>query len=154
MEPALPLAVDLPKRGSRRRTRALHAQLRAAIVDGRLKPGLRLPSSRGLARQFGVSRNSVIAVYDLLFAENYVTTRPRGGTYVAGGLSGARDGARTTAVGALRPVHPAVPAAQRFRLRLRRRSTRHLRVSVRHVAATQRPRIARILACARRVCRA
>lgn len=83
MEPVLPIAIELPQRGSRRILRSLHQQLRAAIVDGRLKPGFCMPGSRTLAELIGVSRNCVVAVYDLLLSEGYVTARPGGGTFAA-----------------------------------------------------------------------
>lgn len=76
------LALDLPPRGSRQLRRALHGQLRAAILDGRLAAGLRLPASRVLAERLGVSRNSVIAVYDLLVAEGYAEARAGAGLFV------------------------------------------------------------------------
>ena len=56
MEPLLPLFVDL--RGRAPRLRELHRQLRTAIVGGRLRPGLRLPSTRTLARLYGIGRNT------------------------------------------------------------------------------------------------
>ncbi|MBX5462985.1 MAG: PLP-dependent aminotransferase family protein [Steroidobacteraceae bacterium] len=83
MGPALPLTINVPEHGSRRLIKDLHAQLRSAIIDGRLKPGLRLPSSRSLAQEWRVSRNCVVAVYDLLLSEGYIRALPRGGTYVA-----------------------------------------------------------------------
>lgn len=83
MEPVLALDVRLPTRGSRTLLRALHAQLRDGIVQGRLHAGLLLPSTRVLAREYGVSRNTAVAAYDLLAAEGYVTTRAGGGTFVA-----------------------------------------------------------------------
>jgi GntR family transcriptional regulator/MocR family aminotransferase len=67
--------------------RDLHRQLRSAIVGGRLQPGLRLPATRELAGALGVSRNTVVAAYDLLLSEGYVSARGRGGTIVADFLS-------------------------------------------------------------------
>jgi GntR family transcriptional regulator/MocR family aminotransferase len=55
--------------------RQLHAQLRAAILDRRLLPGSRMPSTRRVALAYGLARNTVIAAYDLLVAEGYVLTR-------------------------------------------------------------------------------
>src|SRR5262245_929683 len=83
MEPVLGLDLRLPPRGSRARLRALHAQLRDGIAQGRLHAGLPLPSTRELARAYGVSRNTAVAAYDLLSSEGYVETRARGGTFVA-----------------------------------------------------------------------
>ena len=81
------LAIDLPARGSRSMGRELHRQLRSAIVGGRLHPGLRLPPTRELASALGVSRNTVLAAYDLLLSEGYVAARGRSGTIVADFLS-------------------------------------------------------------------
>lgn len=103
MEPELPLTIDVPERGSRRLVKDLHSQLRSAIIDGRLKPGVRLPSSRSLARAWRVSRNCVIAVYDLLVSEGYVTALPRGGTYVAGTTLQRADRGRALLTIDLRP---------------------------------------------------
>jgi len=87
MEPLFELPIRLPTRGSHQVLRALHQQLRAAIVDGRLRPGLRLPSTRALATSHGVSRNTAVAAYDLLLSEGYVSVRQGSGCYVAQALS-------------------------------------------------------------------
>src|SRR6201996_7545036 len=79
----LELAITLPPRGSGAVMRVLHRELRAAILDGRLKPGLRLPSTRILAESWGVSRNTVMGAYDLLLSEGYLYARHGAGTYVA-----------------------------------------------------------------------
>ncbi|HEX7110846.1 MAG TPA: PLP-dependent aminotransferase family protein [Mizugakiibacter sp.] len=89
MDPALAFPLVLPPRGSGTLLRALHGQLRAAILDGRLKPGLRLPTTRALAAAYGVSRNTAVAAYDLLLSEGYLLTRPRAGVYVADVLPAA-----------------------------------------------------------------
>lgn len=81
MEPGFELPIDVPSRRSRNRLRSLHQQLRAAIVEGRLKPGVRLPPTRAFAQTCGVSRNTAIATYALLQGEGYVSTR-RSGTFV------------------------------------------------------------------------
>src|SRR5260370_27230434 len=79
----LELAITLPPRGSGAVMRVLHRELRAAILDGRLKPGLRLPSTRILADSWGVSRNTVMGAYDLLLSEGSLFARHGAGTYVA-----------------------------------------------------------------------
>lgn len=58
----------------------LTEQLRRAILDGRLAAGMRLPSTRTLAVEAGVSRNVALAAYDELFAEGYVEGRHGSGT--------------------------------------------------------------------------
>ena len=47
----------LPERGSRSVLHDLHRQLRSAILEGRLQPGLRLPSTRSIAQTYGVSHS-------------------------------------------------------------------------------------------------
>lgn len=64
----------------------IYRQLRAGIVDGRLTGGTRLPSTRDLATQLGVSRKTTLDVFERLFAEGYLITRPGSGTFVADGL--------------------------------------------------------------------
>lgn len=86
MEPILALAITLPEPGSRQLLRDLHRQLRLAIIDGRLRAGLRLPATRNLATALGISRNTVVAAYDLLLSEGYLVARPGAGTYVAAAL--------------------------------------------------------------------
>jgi GntR family transcriptional regulator/MocR family aminotransferase len=83
MDPIFELPIRIPPRKSGERLRALHGQLKAAILEGRLRPGLRLPATRVLASNYGVSRNTAIATYDLLLSEGYITTRHGAGTYVA-----------------------------------------------------------------------
>lgn len=51
-----------------RPARSLEVVLRAALLDGRLQPGTRLPAARTLAIDLGVSRNTVSAVYEQLVA--------------------------------------------------------------------------------------
>jgi GntR family transcriptional regulator/MocR family aminotransferase len=83
VHPLFELDVDVPARGSRQRLRHLHRQLRTAIANGRLRPGLQLPSTRSLAKRLGVSRNTALALYDLLLSEGLVAARPGAGTFVA-----------------------------------------------------------------------
>ncbi len=49
-------------------------QLRLYILGGRLQPGYELPSSRELARQYGVSRNTILYAYEHLISEGYLAT--------------------------------------------------------------------------------
>ncbi len=65
----------------------LQHQVRQRLIDGIsrgiLRPGRRLPSSRRLAEQTGVSRNTITLAYDALLAEGHLQSRPRSGIYVA-----------------------------------------------------------------------
>jgi len=87
MEPLLQLAIALPARGSRAILASLHGQLRTAILHGRLKPGVKLPSTRALRSLYGVSRNTAVAAYELLLNEGYVCARRGSGTVVARALA-------------------------------------------------------------------
>src|SRR3954447_23240825 len=64
------------------RARTEHA-LREAVRGGRLTPGTRLPATRALATELGVSRGVVVEAYAQLAAEGYLDTRRGGGTRVA-----------------------------------------------------------------------
>ncbi len=57
--------------------------LRSAIRAGALRTGVRLPSTRSLSADLGVSRGVVLSVYDQLKAEGYLTAEPGSGTRVA-----------------------------------------------------------------------
>ena len=61
----------------------LEASLREAIREGRLRAGERLPSSRELARELGISRGMVQECYGQLLAEGYLTSRTGSATRVA-----------------------------------------------------------------------
>jgi GntR family transcriptional regulator/MocR family aminotransferase len=82
----------------------LERELREAIRSGRLQAGERLPSSRELARELGLSRGLVQDCYGQLQAEGYLTTRVGSATRVA------TVGARTTPA-ALAPTTPTRPLA-------------------------------------------
>ena len=101
MEPLFDLAITLPPQGTGDLLRSLHRQLREAILDGRLQAELRLPSTRTLAATLGISRNTVLAAYDLLLSEGYLLVRPGSGTYVAN-ISSLQSRLRS-------PVNDALP---------------------------------------------
>ncbi len=63
--------------------RALYERLRTSILTGQLTAGARLPPSRVLAADTGLSRNTVLAALEQLQAEGYITGRQGSGTYVA-----------------------------------------------------------------------
>ena len=66
--------------------RQLYNQLRSAILDGRLEPGARLPSTRSLATELAVARNTVMSAYEQLLAEGYLEGETGSGTYVTHAL--------------------------------------------------------------------
>ncbi len=88
------LLLELDGRGSLQRQ--TYRALRAAILGGRLQPGERLASTRELARELGIARNTILQAYDRLIAEGYATTRPASGTFVAATLPVAPRGATRT----------------------------------------------------------
>jgi GntR family transcriptional regulator / MocR family aminotransferase len=98
------LGPDLLVRVDRDRPEPLGAQLqrelREAVRSGRLPPGERLPSSRVLARELGLSRNLVLECYLQLEAEGFLTARPGSGTRVAPHAQAAAE-----------PAPPSPPAA-------------------------------------------
>src|SRR5262249_19944375 len=71
--------------------RRLYLALKTKIRDGGLAPAARVPSTRVLATDLGVSRNTVLLAYEQLAAEGYLVSRHRG----------------TTSVGAVAPARPA-----------------------------------------------
>jgi GntR family transcriptional regulator/MocR family aminotransferase len=103
------LAVCLPEGGSEPLYRRLYQALREAILAGRLHH--RLPASRRLAADLGISRNTVAAAYEQLMAEGYLTTRVGAGTFVAVDFPRAVSPAGGSA--GKRPVPGLPPAGSR-----------------------------------------
>ncbi|MGW1772924.1 MocR-like pyridoxine biosynthesis transcription factor PdxR [Streptomyces sp. NPDC002104] len=101
----------LPGRGVRA---GLTEALREAARSGRLAPGTRLPSSRSLAVDLGIARNTVAEAYAELVAEGWLTARRGSGTRVA---ERARVGerARAAAGGGARRPGAAVPVRRPVR---------------------------------------
>jgi GntR family transcriptional regulator/MocR family aminotransferase len=61
----------------------LYRALRGQILDGTIRPGTRVPSTRTMARELLLSRNVVMIAYEQLLAEGYVVARAGAGTFVA-----------------------------------------------------------------------
>jgi GntR family transcriptional regulator / MocR family aminotransferase len=64
----------------------LYRALRSQILAGQLPPGARVPATRVLAAEFGLSRNVVMLAYEQLGAEGYLVARTGAGTFVAADL--------------------------------------------------------------------
>ncbi len=62
--------------------RRLTNHIRTLILEERLAPGHRLPSTRQMSQDLGCSRNTVIAALDELIAEDYLVSKQRSGTFV------------------------------------------------------------------------
>lgn len=116
--------------------RQLYLRLRDAVLSGRIPPGSRLPSSRGLAAQLGLSRNTVVCALEQLAAEGVLDLRRGSGAYVALHLAGTSPRAGRASVlepgptaravlamrpllahAAVRPFRPSVPALDHFPVR-------------------------------------
>jgi GntR family transcriptional regulator / MocR family aminotransferase len=103
------LFVELDAPGGRRA--GLETALRDAIRAGRLKAGERLPSTRALAIDLGVARGTVLAAYEQLAAEGYLTSRQGAPTRVA--ATPALRAARVPGLGAAAhaPAHDLMPGS-------------------------------------------
>jgi GntR family transcriptional regulator/MocR family aminotransferase len=127
--------------------RQLYGKLQNAILAGRIAPGVQIPSSRDLARELGVARNTVLNAVEQLIAEGYLQGEHGSGTYVnrtlpddtlrvprlqAPTAKSARKhyplslGSRGLTIGPIpptsagrpKPFQPAVPAVDAFPFRL------------------------------------
>jgi GntR family transcriptional regulator/MocR family aminotransferase len=102
----------------------IYAGLRRAILDGVLRPGARVPSSRELAQDLGVSRTTTLLGLEQLVAEGYLSTRRGSGSFVAEDLPEDLPGVRPA-----RPVaDPKHPPLSRRGVLLSRMTPAALRV--------------------------
>ncbi len=83
MDTLFEIKLDAAAGGTRQASESLYRQLKAAILEGRLAAGAKLPVPRRSSRFLGVSRNTAVAVYERLASEGHVVTRRGSGTYVA-----------------------------------------------------------------------
>jgi GntR family transcriptional regulator/MocR family aminotransferase len=111
------LLLSVRREGGRTLGSQIEDGLRAAVRDGALRPGARVPSTRDLSRQLGVSRRVVVDAYAQLAAEGYLSVhqgaRPR--------VSAAAVGGRPAPAAPARPVpharfdfRPSVPDVSTF----------------------------------------
>ena len=77
----LPLKVDAQQKMTLQSQ--IVEQIRGMILDGRLRSGDFLPTTRALSEQVGISRNTTMQAYERLMAEGYIQTRPYVGTFVS-----------------------------------------------------------------------
>jgi GntR family transcriptional regulator/MocR family aminotransferase len=102
--------------GKRDLARQVYRAVRAAILDGSLRRGERLPATRELARRLGISRNTVALAYDWLVAEGLVSGRRGAGSFVEGdpvARAPRRSGVELPARAVWRDV--AAPSAEALR---------------------------------------
>ncbi|WP_405145853.1 PLP-dependent aminotransferase family protein [Sphaerisporangium sp. NBC_01403] len=93
------------------RASRIYRELLEAILDGRLRPGERLPPTRELALRLQVARNTVAVAYERLTAEGFLVARVGAGTFVGTEpLTRARPRAAPTGSGVRpRPFWDSVP---------------------------------------------
>jgi len=106
----LPLARDVGRR------EGLERALRSAIREGRLRPGDRVPPSRALAAELGLSRGTVVEAYAQLVAEGFLRGRQGSGTVVAASPlpRASRRRAPTAPAAPLFDFHAGVPDPTSF----------------------------------------
>jgi GntR family transcriptional regulator/MocR family aminotransferase len=90
--------------------RQIYDGLRRAILDGRLRPGQRIPSTRSLATDLGVSRLPVLSAYEQLLHEGYLVGRTGSGTFVTDKIPD--DLLRPRAIARLTPLAPRSPGVR------------------------------------------
>src|SRR5215510_12964700 len=78
--------IPLTKKGSPPLFRQVYLGLRDAILSGAFPAGKKLPSTRDVAEQLGISRTVVLLAYDQLLAEGFAVGRAGSGTYVSSGV--------------------------------------------------------------------
>jgi GntR family transcriptional regulator / MocR family aminotransferase len=89
----------------------VYRALRESILSGRLRQGDRLPVTRALSRDLGISRNVVLIAYEQLIAEGYAAGRVGAGTFVAQAV------ARPVRAEAAEPRH-SMPRLSRYAARI------------------------------------
>jgi GntR family transcriptional regulator/MocR family aminotransferase len=104
----------------------VYLHLREAILSGTFRSGEKLPSTRDMAEQLGISRTVVLTAYDQLLAEGFVLGRAGSGTYASGGV-GAHLSTRSEAPAKVRLSRfGSAAATASSRLNFPQRRTRSL----------------------------
>jgi len=89
----------------------IYQQVRAAVLEGRLRAGEPLPPSRELAERLQIARNTVLVAYDRLAGEGFVTGKVGAGTFVSTAIPQQPSDRADSAAGLLQPraVWEAIP---------------------------------------------
>ena len=77
------LTIHITENSAEPRYRQLYHAFRESILAGRLRPGLKLPGSRAVARELGLSRNTVVAAFEQLEEEGFIQGVRGSGSYVS-----------------------------------------------------------------------
>jgi GntR family transcriptional regulator/MocR family aminotransferase len=113
----LELLLSVSREGGATLGAQVEDQLRCAIRDGAVKPGARVPSTRDLARQLGVSRRVVVDAYGQLAAEGYLSLRQGARPRVSDTAATGGDGVATPQTAPATPrfdFRPSVPDVSTF----------------------------------------
>lgn len=115
---ALLSSIRIDRDADRKISVQLYMGLKDILLSGGVNPGERLPATRTLAKEIGVSRTTVIDAVDRLTAEGLLEARVGAGTFVSEALSGQRAAAATARPAVSRPSAPrlshAATHARRF----------------------------------------
>lgn len=160
--PGLSLAIG----GRAPKSRQLFQELRKVVLSGQLKPGTRMPATRNLADELGVSRTTVAQAYEQLKSEGYLQGREKSGTFipdvlpeelgaltqraVAPGMSGEPVPRLSERVSATKPVrpergvvaqpfHPGIPSIATFPAQLYVRIQRRISLGLIRSGAARCP---------------
>jgi len=109
---ALLLSITIDPDSPRPVSTQLYVALRDLILAGGFAVGERLPASRTLALELGLSRTTVIDAFDRLTAEGLIESRVGAGAYVSQALQGERPRLPSVAAGAARPPQLSRAMAQ------------------------------------------
>mgnify|MGYP006172166167 CR=1 FL=1 len=113
---ALLPGLSLVRSGRAPINRQLFQELREVVLSGRLKPGTRMPATRHLAAELGVSRTTVAQAYEQLKSEGYLLGREKSGTFIPEVLPDARSAlAPRPSTSAAEPGTPAPTLARHYR---------------------------------------
>jgi GntR family transcriptional regulator/MocR family aminotransferase len=113
----LELLLSVSRDGSRTLGAQIEDRLRQTIREGALRPGARVPSTRDLARQLGVSRRVVVDAYSQLGAEGYLSLRQGARPHVSDAAAVASEapaGVASPAPQARFDFRPSVPDVSTF----------------------------------------
>lgn len=109
------VTVAFDRAGDRPLTEQIACGLRDAVAAGRLRPGTRLPSTRALARDWDVSRNTVLHVFEQLVDEGLLESRVGAGTYVRSPSEATMPAVTQEPAQAPRPDYPFRSLSRRGR---------------------------------------
>ncbi|HRA61516.1 MAG TPA: PLP-dependent aminotransferase family protein [Burkholderiaceae bacterium] len=107
---SLLLSIKIDRKSPQPVSTQLCVALRELILEGGFRAGERLPASRTLARELGVSRTTIIEVFDRLVSEGMVESHTGSGTFVSEVLKASRP----------KPSQPDAPTVVRVAPRLSR----------------------------------